>query len=957
VRVIPRRTLSALSLDRMQTRVTAILVARSGAAYLERTLAGLARQTRRPDAIVAVDAGSTDRSAELLAASGPTQLVATTGKVDFGSAIERALTVAAPPESINDWLWLLAHDNAPQPAALEALLRAVEIAPSVAVAGPKLMRWDAPDVIAEYGETMTQYGASIVLVEGELDQAQHDVRSDVLGVAAGGMLVRRTLWTALGGFDPALPSVDAALDFSVRARLAGFRVVVVPGAKVASDGGPELFGRTAVSDRRRASTRRAAQLHRRLVYAPAAALPFHWLSLLPLAILRSIGQLLAKRPGAVGGELSSALSAAFGGSHVAPARRSLKRSRRVGWASIAPLRMPPAAVRERRAHARDAGRAQSAIIVTESRAGFVSNGGLWVVLLTGIIGLISWGSLLEAPSLIGGALAPLSETVQQLWAHVGYGWREIGVGFTGAADPFSYVLAVLGSITFWSPSFSLVLLYLLALPLSALGAWFAARQLSTRPSLPALAAVLWAIAPPLTGALSGGHLGAVIAHLLLPWLVLAALNSPRSWAASAGAALLFAAIGASAPSLVPALVIALLAWIVARPKSVHRLLGIPIPALALFAPLIAQQVLRGNPLALFADPGVPAPTAAGSSLQLTLLSPSAGLNGWAAVASSFHLPGVSATVIVAALLLPVGVLALLALFVPGSRRAIPSMIIALLGFATAVAASHLQVSHLGSAAVPVWTGSGLSLFWLGLVASALVALDALGRFAIPVGILTGVTVTLLALPMLGSVLLGTSPVTVGARILPAVVTAEAEQHPRVGTLVLTPQPDGGLAATVQRGSGSTLDDQSTLAATSTASDATSRDIATVAGNLASRSGFDAGSEMTKLSIGFVLLSPDKTPVHKRTAEALDSNALFAPVGATDNGLLWRFDSLTGEKTIATVGNTDTALGNLILVGQGLIFGMTLLLGIPTARRRRRLAVSGSNPGQPADTFDGDGENE
>ena len=81
----------------MQTRVTAILVARSGAAHLERTLAGLARQTRRPDAIVAVDAGSTDRSAELLAASGPTQLVATTGKVDFGSAIERALTVAAPP--------------------------------------------------------------------------------------------------------------------------------------------------------------------------------------------------------------------------------------------------------------------------------------------------------------------------------------------------------------------------------------------------------------------------------------------------------------------------------------------------------------------------------------------------------------------------------------------------------------------------------------------------------------------------------------------------------------------------------------------------------------------------------------------------------------------------------------------------------------------------------------------
>ncbi|MBG6106774.1 glycosyltransferase family 2 protein [Frigoribacterium sp. CG_9.8] len=940
----------------MHTRVTAILVARSGAAHLERTLAGLARQTRRPDAVVAVDAGSTDRSTELLAASGPTQLV-TTGALDFGTAVDRALTVAAPAESDNDWLWLLAHDNAPQPAALQALLGAVEIAPSVAVAGPKLMRWNEPDVIAEYGETMTYYGSSIALVEGELDQAQHDVRSDVLGVAAGGMLVRRSLWSALGGFDPALPSVDAALDFSVRARLAGFRVIVVPGAKVASDGGPELFGRTAVSDRRRASIRRAAQLHRRLVYAPAAALPFHWLSLVPLAIIRAAGQLLAKRPGAVGGELASVLRVAFGGSRIGPARRAITRTRRVGWASIAPLRMPPGVVRERRAQERETQRTQSTVAMAEARAGFVTHGGLWIVLLAGIIGLISWGSIAGAPSLTGGSLAPLSDSVQQLWSHVGYGWREIGVGLVGAADPFSYLLAVVGSITFWSPSLSIMIIYLLALPLAALGAWFAARQLSTRPSLPALAALLWALAPPLSSALSGGHLGAVIAHLLLPWLVLAALNAPRSWAASAGAGLLFAATAASAPSLVPALVIALLAWVVARPASVHRLLGIPIPALALFAPLIVQQLMRGNPLGLFADPGVPAPTVAATPLQLALLSPASGLNGWAAVAQSFGLPGVTATIIVATLLLPIGGLALLALFVPGSRRAIPSMVLALLGFVTTIAASHLQVAHLGSSPVPVWTGAGLSLFWLGLVASTLVALDALRRFAVPVGILSAVTVTILMLPLLGSVLLKTAVVEAGARILPAVVTAEAEGHPRVGTLVLTPQAGGSLSATVQRGAGSALDDQSTLAATSVAADSMPQRVATVAGNLASRSGFDAGPELTTLSIGFVLLTPDNTAVHKSTSEALDSNALFAPVGATDNGLLWRFEGLATEKTITTVGNTDTALGSLILIGQGIVFGMTLLLGIPTVRRRRRHAVSGSNPGQPADTFDGDREDD
>ena len=58
--------------------------------------------------------------------------------------------------------------------------------------------------------------------------------SDVLAVAAGGMLVRASLWNTLEGFDPSLPAIDDALDFCVRARLAGHRVQLVPAARVRS---------------------------------------------------------------------------------------------------------------------------------------------------------------------------------------------------------------------------------------------------------------------------------------------------------------------------------------------------------------------------------------------------------------------------------------------------------------------------------------------------------------------------------------------------------------------------------------------------------------------------------------------------------------------------------------------------------------------------------------------------
>ncbi|MCU1557939.1 MAG: glycosyltransferase family 2 protein [Microbacteriaceae bacterium] len=940
----------------MQARVTAILVARSGVAYLERTLSGLARQTRQPDSVIAVDAGSTDNSSDLLAASGPLQLVSAPA-VNFGAAVARAVQVIAPPATDGEWLWLLAHDNAPAPTALEQLLAAVEIAPSVAIAGPKLMRWEQPDVIAEFGETITQFGASIALVEGELDQAQHDVQDDVLGVAAGGMLVRRSLWTALGGFDPGLPSIDAALDFSIRARLAGYRVVVVPGAKVASVGGPELFGRRSVPDRRRVRIARSAQLHRRLVYSPGGALPFHWLSLLPLAVLRAAGQLVAKRPGAVGGEFTTALSAAFGGSGIGQARRNLRANRQVGWASIAPLRMPPAEARERRRQFREQANSAStgAASAPAAAAGFVTHGGLWTVLVVAVIGVIAWGQLLGATSVAGGTMTSLSATVGELWSHVGYGWREVGVGFVGASDPFAYLLAVLGSITFWAPSFSIVLLYVLAMPLAALGAWFAARHVTTRPMLPVLAAILWAVAPPLLGSMSAGHLGAVIAHLLLPWLVLAGLSASRSWAAAAGAALLFAATAASAPVLVPALLLCWLAWMVSRPKSIHRLIAIPFPALALFAPLVVQQVLRGDPLALLAEPGVPTAAGQTSGLRLALAEAGTGMHGWTSVLNNLSLPGTGSAVLVAVLLAPVGVLAILALFVPGSRRAIPSMVIALLGFATAVIGTHIQVTVLDGSSTPIWAGTGLSLFWLGLLGSAMVGLDALGRASVPLGLLAGVTSILLALPLLGTMYLGTAIVQGGGRILPAVVTAQAEGHPNIGTLVLTAQPRGGLSATLERGTGTTLDDQSTLASTATTLSADDRTLARMTGNLASHSGYDAASDLSRLSIGFVLLSPANTgaAAYARTSEALDSNALFTPVGATDNGLLWRYQNLPKTDAAAPVGNTGTPLGTAILLGQAIVFGLTLLLGIPTARRRRRTAVSGSVLDGPAGTFDED----
>jgi GT2 family glycosyltransferase len=923
----------------VQPRVTAILVARNGAAFLARTLAALESQSRPPDAVVAVDAGSKDDTAAVMAAARPTQLVSASARGSFSSSVADAVQAALPPVTDDDWLWLLGADSEPHPDALARLLGAVEIAPSVAIAGPKLMRSDEPDIIARYGETMTRYGASILLVENELDQAQYDGQTDVLGVAASGMLVRRSVWSDLGGFDPGLPSVDAGLDFSIRARLAGHRVVGVPGARILSAGGPELFGRASVSGRAMALTRRRAQLHRRMVYARGLAPLVLWLSLVPLAVLRSILQLIRKQPGLVAGEFAAAFGTAFSGS-VPSARRRIRRTRKVGWQAVAPLRVSSAVARERRA-SRGVPTVDSTVVL-RTRASFVSGGGAGVVLFVAVIGVVVFGRLLGATAIQGGALLPLSRTVPELWANVGYGWHSVGGGFVGASDPFAAVLAVLGSLTFWSPSFSIVLLYLLALPVTALGAWWCATRISSRAWPPAIAALLWSLAPPFLSSMEGGHLGAVLAHILLPWLVLTAIAGARSWSASAVSALLFAAVAASAPSLVPALVVLLIIWMAVNPSRVHRLIGIVVPAAALFAPLVYAQIVRGTPLKVFADPGTVVPSSSPSAAQLTLGATDTSVAGWASLHSVLGWM-ISGPFAFAVLLAPLLVLALAAAFVRGSSRGIPALVVAVLGFATAVVAIHVSFSTLGAHSVSLWPGSGLSLMWLGIVGAVVVTLDTLGRAAVLPALVVALASLIAVSPLLVSPLAGTAQVEPSADVvLPAYVVAEASTRPNIGTLVLAPQSNGGIAAVVERGAGDSLDDQSTLASTSARSNSALKTARVLAANLASRSGLDPTAALRSEKIGFVLLRTTSAigaqAVSERAADALDSYSALTPVGRTSVGLLWRYAALP-QNGLRSGNPTGGAVRTWVLGGLAIVFILTLLLAIPIRGGRRRTSIA------------------
>jgi GT2 family glycosyltransferase len=923
----------------MFPRVTAVLVVRHGGDHLSRTLDAIRAQVRTPDALVVVLAGADAEAREQASGAGATLIVELQEPLSFGEAVRAGERVLEAPSSDADALWLLAEDTAPEPEALRALVATLETGKSIAVAGPKLMEWDRPERIAGLGRTMTRLGQSVSIVAGELDQGQHDGLSDVLGLDPAAILVRHTVWQSLDGFDPALPTADDALDFGVRARLGGHRITVVPAARVrfAGDGvaGPPRSGRSRTL-RRRARAVRAAALHRRLVYAPAPAVPLHWVSFLPLAVLRSIRHLLVKRPGSIVGEFGAALGTMFSGMRVARSRRVLKRSRTSGWSSIAPLRMQPDEEGRRRQAAAEARRSRARGRAHELQ--FLGTGGGWVLLATAAasVGLFSW--LIGSTGVGGGGLLPLSGFAE-LWRNAAYGWRDVGTGFVGAADPFAAVLAVLGSLTFWSPSFAVVLLWLVALPAAAIGMWFAASRLTERGSIRAIAAIVWAFSPMFLSALAEGRPGAVLAHVLLGWLAFAVFGAATSWAAAATASLLFAAVIAAAPSLAPALVIGWIVALAVSGRAAVRLAGLPIPALVLALPLIIEQVGRGTPLALVADPGVPVGGAVPSVWQLAIGLPSGGWGGWDEIVRTTT--SLDPRVVASLLVVPLVLAALAAVVAPGIRRALLCLGIVLLGFATAVAATQVSVAIVGPEAVPVWAGPGLSLAWLGLLLAAVVSLDAIRRGAAIVAAVVAVVSVVAVVPAAAAIATDTVPLAPATeRSLPAFVVAQAEGDPRVTTLRMEPEANGGIRATLEHGTGETLDDQSTLDQTRTELTSGGEELATIAGNLASRSGFDPEAAVREFGVAFVLLGParddgrESNQAELRARTALDANAALVPVGETDYGTLWRFTAAEPDAPAARIpAGAGGWLAVLITVVQVIVIGAALLLSIPTGAGR------------------------
>ncbi|MBE0009026.1 glycosyltransferase family 2 protein [Arthrobacter sp. AET 35A] len=532
-------------------RVTAVVVAHNGSAFLSATLAALGAQEHPADFVIGVDAGSTDDSASILQLELPvgSPVVGAPSRAGFGAAVRVGLAELPerrPPvegsESAHEWLWLLHDDSAPEPQALEELLLAVERAPSVTVAGSKQVEWGNRRKLVDVGLSISRWAERLTLIDvDELDQGQYDSRSDVFAVNSAGMLIRRDVWELLEGFDPALPGTGDDVDFCWRNRLAGHRVVVVPSAVIR-----HASSRTHPTVAHRAA--RKAEVYLRLKHSTLWKVPFLAVGAVIGGFGRLVLGLLAKDPGYGFSQLFASVSAVLRPVDLFRSRRRATRTRKLPRNTVRALRTSRREVWSHRRSVIDAFSAEghlSEAAIADEQSAYIPSGDAaedfsslaapsrtWVgvgamvaTVVLAAVSLVGLYRLIGAPALAGGALLPVSASMVDIWNNASSWWIPLAFGMAGHGDPFGYVLWLLAALGFGNGNVVLVTLVLLALPMAGLSAWFAAGALTWSRGLRVWAAFFWAAVPALQVAVGSGRLGALLVHLLLPLAGLALIRA------------------------------------------------------------------------------------------------------------------------------------------------------------------------------------------------------------------------------------------------------------------------------------------------------------------------------------------------------------------------------------------------------------------------------------------------
>src|ERR687898_2772637 len=215
--------------------VLALIVAGPGGSpWLRDCLLSLANQSYPRLGVLAVDDGADDGSREMLHRSLGSRRVLRNERA-LGAVRSIRIALDRPVAKGADFVLIV------DPRASldrDAVGRLVEAAvgigvEDVGIVGAKIVDKEQPRLLVDIGRSSDRFGhPSSPLQPGEIDQGQFDRVLEVLCVSSTSMLIARQAWERAGLWDDRLDRAHSDLDLCWRARVAGYRVLMTPLARV-----------------------------------------------------------------------------------------------------------------------------------------------------------------------------------------------------------------------------------------------------------------------------------------------------------------------------------------------------------------------------------------------------------------------------------------------------------------------------------------------------------------------------------------------------------------------------------------------------------------------------------------------------------------------------------------------------------------------------------------------------
>ena len=199
----------------------------NGKRYLKGCLRALQKQTCRDFVIRVVDNGSTDGSADFIAAHFPeVHLIRLPENTGFCHAVNEGILAGNEPFVI-----LLNNDTVAETGFVGALIRAMEEKPDAFACQAKMLQMFDPGRIDDAGDLYCALGWAFARGRGRARSAYQN-RSRIFSACGGACILRRSVLDRIGLFDERHFAYLEDLDIAWRAALHGRRCYLAPKALV-----------------------------------------------------------------------------------------------------------------------------------------------------------------------------------------------------------------------------------------------------------------------------------------------------------------------------------------------------------------------------------------------------------------------------------------------------------------------------------------------------------------------------------------------------------------------------------------------------------------------------------------------------------------------------------------------------------------------------------------------------